>query len=188
MIPHVDDAAFMVLAGVTVLLLIERMVELRIDRTHRAALERDGARVHDGDGFRAILAVQILLFVAPFVELGYGTARGLGPWTFMALVLLVAAQAIRYWVIQTLGQRWTMRVVTVPDSPRIVAGPYRYLRHPNYVAVNLEYVALPLVIGAFWASAGLLALGLGTTWYRIRAEEAALSADTASISAPGTTH
>lgn len=68
------------------------------------------------------------------------------------LVLALAAQALRYWAIITLGDRWNVRVIVVPGEPAIRRGPYRWLRHPNYLAVVVELIALPLIHGA-WLTA-----------------------------------
>ena len=94
----------------------------------------------------------------------------------VALALLAGAMALRWWVIATLGERWTTRVVCLPGAEPVTGGPYRWLRHPNYLAVVVEVAALPLVHGA-WLTA-LVASGLNA-WLlavRIRAEEAALAA------------
>jgi methyltransferase len=83
--------------------------------------------------------------------------------------------ALRYWAISTLGDRWTTRIFVVPGEPPVVGGPYRYLRHPNYLAVIAEVAALPLVHTA-WLTAGLGSLANALVLRaRIRAEEAALS-------------
>ena len=71
-------------------------------------------------------------------------------WPMLALVL--ASQALRWWCIATLGRRWNTRVIVVPGLPLVTGGPYRWLRHPNYVAVVVEGVALPLVHAA-WVTA-----------------------------------
>ena len=93
-----------------------------------------------------------------------------------AAAAVVAAQALRYWAVATLGDRWNIRVLTIPGAQPIVAGPYRFVRHPNYLAVILEMVALPLACGAPWtalaATVGNAALLAG----RIRIEERALGA------------
>lgn len=155
-------------------LLVERAVEVAIHRHNTARLARRGAVWLHDDGFRGIVAAQVLLFLATPVEAILAPWAGVGPWTWMGLGALVAAQALRYWCIATLGERWSIRVVTVPGAPRILRGPYRWLAHPNYVAVTIEAAALPLAFGA-WASllvvvpAQLLALR-----DRIRREEAAL--------------
>jgi methyltransferase len=93
---------------------------------------------------------------------------------WLALAVVLGAQALRYWAIATLGWRWNTRIVVVPGAAPVTGGPYRFVRHPNYVAVIAEMVALPLVHGA-WLTA--LAFTLGNAWLlrvRIHAEERAL--------------
>ena len=68
------------------------------------------------------------------------------------LALVLAAQALRWWCIRTLGRQWNTRIIVVPDLPRVTGGPYRFFAHPNYVAVVVEGFALPLVHDA-WITA-----------------------------------
>jgi methyltransferase len=68
------------------------------------------------------------------------------------LALVVASQVLRWWCVATLGSRWNTRVIVVPGLPRVTGGPYRWLSHPNYVAVAIEGIALPLV-GSAWITA-----------------------------------
>lgn len=94
-------------------------------------------------------------------------------WTMLALVL--AAQALRWWCISTLGRQWNTRVIVVPGLPRVTGGPYRLTAHPNYVAVAIEGVALPLVHSA-WITALVFTLGNAVLlWVRIRVEDRALA-------------
>ncbi len=90
------------------------------------------------------------------------------------LLVLGATLAVRYWVITTLGERWTTRVFVVPGAPRITAGPYRFLRHPNYLAVIFEVAALPLVHGAWLSAMVFTMLNAWLLRVRIRVENAAL--------------
>lgn len=69
-------------------------------------------------------------------------------WTPLCAAAVVLAQSLRYWCIISLGSRWNIRVIVVPHLPPVSCGPYRWLRHPNYVAVVLEGLALPLMFGA----------------------------------------
>ncbi|MFJ2558561.1 MULTISPECIES: isoprenylcysteine carboxyl methyltransferase family protein [unclassified Streptomyces] len=93
-------------------------------------------------------------------------------WTMLAVV--VAAQALRWWCIRTLGPRWNTRVLVVPGLPLVTGGPYRLLRHPNYVAVVAEGVALPLVHGAWLTALVFTVLNAGLLTVRIRCENGAL--------------
>lgn len=92
-----------------------------------------------------------------------------------ALVLVVLAMALRYWVLLSLSDRWTTRVVCLPGEPLVTSGPYRYMRHPNYLAVVTELAALPLVHTA-WLTATIGSLA--NAWVlrvRVVVEEAALA-------------
>jgi methyltransferase len=93
-------------------------------------------------------------------------------WTMLALV--VAAQALRWWCIQTLGTRWNTRIVVVDGLPLIEDGPYRRLRHPNYVAVVIEGAALPLVHTAWITAISFTVLNAALLAVRIQAENSAL--------------
>ena len=94
-------------------------------------------------------------------------------WSMTGLV--VASQALRWWCIATLGRRWNTRVIVVPGLAPVRTGPYRVLRHPNYVAVVIEGIALPLVHAA-WVTAALFTVANASLLrVRIRAEEAALA-------------
>src|SRR5690242_20418093 len=91
------------------------------------------------------------------------------------LLLVLAAQGLRWWCIGTLGRRWNTRVIVVPTLPPVSAGPYRWLRHPNYVAVVVEGVALPLVHLCWVTAVAFTVLNAGLLTVRIRVEEAALA-------------
>jgi methyltransferase len=92
------------------------------------------------------------------------------------LVLALGAQCLRWWCIRTLGPQWNTRVIVVPGLPRVEAGPYRWLRHPNYVAVIVEGAALPLVHTAWITAAAFTALNTPLLWQRVRVEDRALAA------------
>ena len=85
-----------------------------------------------------------------------------------------SAQALRWWCITTLGRRWNTRVIVVPGLPPVTRGPYRLFSHPNYVAVVVEGVALPLVHGAWITAAVFTVLNAALLSVRIRVENAAL--------------
>jgi methyltransferase len=165
--------AFVLLTGV------ERLVELVISKRNAAwAFARGG--VESGRGhFPTMVALHTGLLVGAIAEvwlLDRPFIPGLG-WPMLAIALL--CQAGRYWVIWALGRQWNTRVIVVPGMPLQRRGPYRWgwLRHPNYVIVAVEGIALPLVHTA-WITAlvftvlnAILLLG-----FRIPAEERALRA------------
>lgn len=128
------------------------------------------------DAFPLILAAQVVLFVGTWAEVTAAAWSGAHALTWAILAALVLAQALRYWCITTLGERWTVRVVTLPGAPRITTGPYRFFPHPNYVAVMAEAILLPLAFGAYATLLVAAPLQLYALWRRIRREEEALRA------------
>lgn len=153
---------------------LERTFEIALSRRNAAwAFERGG--VESGRehflamkllhvGFLAACALEVLLLDRPFL-----------PWIGVPmLALALSAQALRYWAIFSLGKRWNVRVITVPGMPLSTAGPYRFLRHPNYLAVVLEGIAIPLIHTAFLTAIGFSILNGFMLQTRIRCEERAL--------------
>lgn len=90
------------------------------------------------------------------------------------LVLVIAAQALRWWCIGRLGRQWNTRVVVVPGAGRILGGPYRFIRHPNYLAVVIEGIALPLVHTAWITAVMFTVLNAALLRVRIAVEDSAL--------------
>lgn len=168
---------YLVVVGLTA---VERLAELVVStRNARWSFARGG--VESGRGhFPAMVALHTALLVACVVEVLVAD-RPFLPWLgWPALALVVASQGLRWWCIATLGPRWNTRVIVVPDVPLVDRGPYRWLRHPNYVAVVVEGIALPLVHTA-WVTALVFTLlnAVLLARYRIPAEERALRAATA---------
>ena len=86
----------------------------------------------------------------------------------------VLVQAARVWVIATLGPYWTTRIITVPDAPLVARGPFRFVRHPNYLVVAIEIPLVPLILGLEWVALVFGAANLALLAYRIRVEDGAL--------------
>lgn len=170
----VTRIAFLALLGVVAAL---RFVELGISRRHERQLFARGARrAHDPvypwmvalhAGVLVGAGAEVWLLRRPFFP-ALGVAMG---------VLFLAANALRWWVIRTLGQRWSVEVVDGKGLGAVTSGPYRYIRHPNYVAVFVEMLALPLIHTA-WLTAGLgSAAHFAVLRSRVRAEDSVLLAD-----------
>jgi methyltransferase len=93
-----------------------------------------------------------------------------------ALMFYLVLQGLRFWVMRTLGPRWTTRIIVLPGEPLVRAGPYRYLAHPNYAVVAGEIAVLPLALGLPWLAALFTILNSAVLAIRIRAENRALEA------------
>ncbi len=152
----------------------ERGVELVIARRN-ARLALAAGAVETGRGhFRVMVAVHAVFPLACAVEVLALHRRFPGAVGFAALALALGAQALRWWVVATLGPRWNTRIITLPGAQPVTAGPYRHLRHPNYLAVLLEAASVPLVHGAWICAAVFVAANAALLAVRIPAEERAL--------------
>ncbi|MDX1644576.1 MAG: isoprenylcysteine carboxylmethyltransferase family protein [Thermoanaerobaculia bacterium] len=165
--------------AVVVLVVVQRLAELRLSRRNEERLRRRGAIEAGAGHYPWMVALHTAFLLSAPLEV-WLLDRPFVPWLAGAMaVLLVAATALRYWTIRTLGERWTTRIVCLPGGAVETGGPFRYLRHPNYLAVTIEMLALPLLHTA-WLTAGVFGLANGVLLVvRMRAEEAALMSHTA---------
>jgi len=155
---------------------VERLVELVVSRRNAAWSLRQGG-VETGQRHYAVMVVlHSGLLVGALAEVWLRRPEFvpvLG-WTMLALV--IGSQALRWWCIATLGRQWNTRVIVVPGLPRVTGGPYRFVPHPNYVAVVVEGVALPLVHSAWITAAVFTVCNAALLAVRLRVENAALTA------------
>jgi methyltransferase len=154
---------------------LERVAELVVARRNASwSLAHGGVEVGAGH-YPAMVALHTGLLVGAVCEVWLAD-RPFLPWLGWLLVAtVVAAQALRWWCIRTLGRQWNTRIIVVPGLSRVTAGPYRWLAHPNYVAVAVEGLALPLVHTAWIAATTFTVANMSLMWVRIRAENRALT-------------
>ena len=153
----------------------ERLVELGVSKRNLAWAFRRSGQEYGRGHYPAMVLLHFSLLIGCVVEvwaLDRPFLLVLG-WTMLAVVL--ATQALRWWCIATLGRRWNTLIVVVPGLPLVHRGPYRWLRHPNYVAVVIEGIALPLVHTAWITAVVFTVLNALLLRVRIRAEEDALT-------------
>ncbi|WP_333737916.1 isoprenylcysteine carboxyl methyltransferase family protein [Streptomyces sp. IBSBF 2806] len=154
---------------------LERVAELVVSRRNAAlSLARGGEECGRGH-YPLMVVLHTGLLVGALVEAWTrrpDTSAALA-WAMFALV--VAAQTLRWWCIATLGRQWNTRVIVVPGAARVTGGPYRLLPHPNYVAVVVEGIALPLVHSAWVTAVVFTTLNGFLLATRIRTEDAALT-------------
>ncbi len=158
----------------------ERIIELVVSKRNLTWAFGNGGREYGRGHYPAMILLHLSLLVGCIAEV-WLAGRPFLPllgWTMVAVVL--AAQALRWWCIATLGRRWNTLIVVVPGLPLVNRGPYRRLRHPNYVAVVVEGIALPLVHTAWITALTFTVLNAALLTVRIRAEEKALAVAVAS--------
>lgn len=165
-----SEAAFVALFALTA---AERLVEVRVSLRNAAWSFARGGVEHGRGHYPAMVVLHTaFLAAAPLEVLLLGRAAP-AAWPVL-LALALGCQALRWWCIHTLGPRWNTRVIIVPGLPRVTAGPYRFLSHPNYVVVAAEGVVLPLVHGAWLSALAFTALNALLLRVRLRVEESAL--------------
>ena len=154
---------------------VERLAELVVSKRNAAwSFERGGVETGQGH-FPFMVVLHTGLLVGALVEVWVRRPDPPAALVWTMLVLVVASQALRWWCIATLGPRWNTRVIIVPGLAPVTAGPYRFLSHPNYVAVVVEGFALPLV-GCAWVTALVFTVvNAGLLFVRIRVENQALA-------------
>ncbi len=154
----------------------ERIYELVVSRRNAAAAFARGGREYGQGHFPAMVALHTGLLLACMAEVVF-LDRPFIPWLGVPmLVIALACQGARYWIIATLGEQWNTRIIVVPGAGRVAGrGLYRWFTHPNYVVVAIEGIALPLVHTAWIAAIAFTVLNavllLG---FRIPAENKAL--------------
>lgn len=163
---------------------LERLAELVVSRRNLAWARRRGGREYGFGHYPFMVCLHTGLLVAAVVE---ATRRPFIPalgWSMLAVVVL--AQGLRWWCITTLGPRWNTRIIVIPGLPLVAGGPYRWLRHPNYVAVVVEGAALPLVHTAWVTAVVFTVVNAMLLRVRISAENAAMRRALAEAPPPST--
>ena len=136
------------IAGLTLAVIAFAMLaENARSRWNERALRARGATEPDGDVYRLMQLAYPACFIAMAIEGGvFGIARP--SWWYIGVVTILGAKTLKYWAIASLGPRWTFRVLVPPGEPLVTRGPYRWLAHPNYLAVFGELIGMALMMSA----------------------------------------
>jgi methyltransferase len=156
------------------LVVLERVAELVLSRRHAKLLCVRGAIEYGSSHYPPMVAMHVGLLLGCAIEPVLAERPFIPALGFPMLGAVVIAQAIRWWSIVTLGVCWNTRVIVLPGALRVAHGPYRWMAHPNYTAVVLEGLALPLVHTAWVTAAVFSTLNACILFVRIRTEEMAL--------------
>ena len=154
---------------------VERLAEVVVAERHRSVSKERGGVEFGARHYPAMVTLHTALLAGCLLEpvlLHRPFIPALG-WPM--LLIAVAAQALRWWCITTLGYQWNTRVIVIPGAERVTGGPYRFLPHPNYVAVIAEGIALPLVHSAWMTALVFSVLNAVLLRTRIHTENAALA-------------
>lgn len=154
-------------------LVLQRLGELALSARNARRVRALGGREHGAGHFPLLVLVHTLFPAGLLAEAAVLGARPGALWPAW-LGLWLAAQTLRYAAMWSLGDRWNVRILVVPGMPLVRRGPYRWIAHPNYLAVAIELIAGALLFGAWRTAVGITALNLVALSVRIRAEEEAL--------------
>ncbi len=166
----------------TVLVLLvglERVAELVLTRRNVAWAFSRGGVERGQRHYPAMVVLHTGLLVGALLEVWFLQRVFVPALGWTALALVVASQVLRWWCITSLGRHWSTRVVVVPGDELVSGGPYRVVKHPNYVAVVVEGLALPLVHAAWITALVFTVLNAVLLRTRIRVEDRALAEATA---------
>ncbi len=153
---------------IVALVTLERLGELWLSNRNTKRLLAQGAHEVAADHYLLIVAVHVLWLASLWV---LAPSRSVDGFWLGAYVLL---QVGRFWTIEALGNRWTTRIIVLPDAPLVKRGPYQFIDHPNYVVVAGEIAVLPLVFGLFRVAVVFSLLNAAVLAIRIREENRAL--------------
>jgi methyltransferase len=162
-------------AVILALVTLQRAGELILSRSNTQALLARGAIEIAPGHYPLIVAVHAGWLISLWV---FGHDQSVN---MPGLLLYLVVQGFRFWVMWTLGSRWTTRIIVLPEQPLISAGPYRFLSHPNYAVVTAEIAVLPLALGLPLLAAIFTILNAAVLTIRIRAENRALAASRETI-------
>ena len=158
------------LALVLGLVALQRLAELVWSRRNERRLRQAGALEAGRSHYPLLVGLHAGWLAAMLVLIPHETIPD--PWLLAAYA---GVQGLRLWTMASLGRFWTTRILTLPEAPLVRRGPYRWVRHPNYLVVIAEIALLPLALGAVWIALIFSAANLILLFVRIRAEDAALA-------------
>jgi methyltransferase len=167
----------LIFTGIVIVVIVQRLFELRLSKRNEEKLLAQGGRSHHDNSLFWVKTLQVAWFTAMLIEvwvLDRPFIWGLGA---IALLALLIGQSLRYLSMQALASRWTLPIMTLPETKAVDTGIYDGLRHPNWLGVILEIAALPLIHSAYLSSICFSIANALLLTKRIRAEEEALNLD-----------
>jgi methyltransferase len=156
------------------LIVIQRFCELLIARKNEMWMKKRGAQEFGQVHYRFIIFVHTMFFVIYFLEVTIWKTKSPTTWPLL-IGFFVITQIIRIWALASLGKYWNTKIIVLPHASLVKKGPYRFLKHPNYLIVTLEFMVIPLIFGAYFTAFVFTILNGIILAIRIPAEEKALN-------------
>ncbi len=159
--------------GFYIILIIQRVSELILAKRNELFSRKQGAIEYDKSGYYIIVIMHTAFFLSLLAEYTF-LNRSTNSYSFYLLTIFIVAQFLRYWAISSLGRSWNTKILVIPGSAAISKGPYRYLKHPNYLVVTIEIAVIPLIFSCYITSIIFSILNWLVLRRRIKIEEKAL--------------
>jgi methyltransferase len=156
-----------------IIIIVQRVSELFIARRNETYMKSMGGEEHGRDHYPLIVAVHLLFLLSFTIEVIVFN-KEVSPLWMMILPIILITQIIRYWAVFSLGPFWNTKIIIVPDLEVVAKGPYRFMRHPNYLVVAVEILFLPIFFQAYATAILFTVLNAAILTIRISAEEKAL--------------
>lgn len=153
---------------------LQRLTEIIISKRHAAWMRQHGGMECGRTHYPWVVLLMVGFFVAIPIEWYVRQTEITLFWPWLVGIFLLT-QALRYWAMSTLGQQWNVRIWVIPGAQRIAKGPYRFLRHPNYLVVIIEFLVIPAIAQCYVTMGTAVLLYLWFLKTRIPAEERALA-------------
>jgi methyltransferase len=133
---------------------MQRLLELETAKRNEKWMKEQGGYEIGKEHYPIVIGIHVLFFLGILVEVFF--LRATPPsWWYVPFTIFLISQGFRYWCIKSLGKYWSTRIIVVPEHKISVKGPYRYLRHPNYLVVMVEIFVFPIIFGAYITSISL---------------------------------
>ena len=152
----------------------QRLLELVLARSNTAQLRSQGGVEVGAGHYPVLVGLHVAWFLAMLWERGHGVSCGCSRTMMLGWAMLMWGQGLRFWAITTLGRRWTTRIIVMPGAPLVQGGPFRLVKHPNYLGVWLEIVGVPLIGGCWRSALSMGAIHAAFFVFRMRVENRAL--------------
>lgn len=156
-----------------IFLIIQRLTELVIANNNEKWLKKQGAIEVGTKHYPYIVMLHSSFFISLLIEVAY-YKKGLASYWVVLFICFMLVQALRIWTIMTLGKYWNTKIIILPHSLPISVGPYKFIRHPNYLVVILELLLVPLIFNAYITAIIFTILNLIILTVRISVEERSL--------------
>jgi methyltransferase len=158
-------------------LLIQRIVELYIARANEKWMKERGAKEYGQAHYKVMVFIHIAFFISLLIE-GGAFHSGVNHYWPILLSGFILMQIGRIWSIASLGKFWNTKIIVLPNAEIVAKGPYKRLKHPNYLIVTLEFLIVPLLFNAYWTLFIFALLNQFILSIRIPLEEYALKEET----------